>query len=149
MLAPFFALALAASPVEPPLHHFNELALAPDGQRVASVEHDERPGQPNVNELVIRSRDGKATMTLALPCAGVEGCNASGLAWSRDSAQLAFVLHDPRGEKYALETIASDGTNLHTILNFAGTLDSPSWSPDDRSLAVLATPGAEKAVGAT
>ncbi len=148
MFAAFFALALAASAPDFALTRFDEIALAPDGRNVASIEHEQRAGEIVVKHLMIRASDGRVTRDVPLPCAGTEGCDASGLAWSRDAKHLVFVLRDPRVDTHALESVDADGTNLHAVVTFKGDLHAPSWSPDGGTLAVLATAGAAKEVGA-
>lgn len=140
------ALAPAAR-AERPLHRFLSVAIAPDGQHIASIEADELPvdGQPPTT-LAIRNLEGHAAM-VALPCAAAGTCLPSSPTWDHAGDTLAFLLERADGTT-AIETVAASGGTPRTLLAFAGPLDALRYGPADR-LAVLATAGAHKKVGAT
>jgi Tol biopolymer transport system component len=58
---------------------------------------------------------------------------------SLDGAQIAFVVE---GEHQAfLYVMATDGTGAHRLAEQLDVVDSPSWSPDGKWIAVVATEG--------
>ncbi len=147
LLAGAALLAAAASPARP-VHDFLAVAISPDGTRVASVEGDETPsGEVDIQSLVIRgASDGSAT-EVKLPCGAVPQCTPSSLAWSPDGKTLAFALRSPGSHSHALYTVGPDGGTPHKAADFNGTLVRLRYSPKG-TLAVLATAGANKEVGA-
>jgi dipeptidyl aminopeptidase/acylaminoacyl peptidase len=140
------ALLLAAAA---PVHDFLSVAVSPDGGFVASIEGDESAaGTADIRHVVIRrARDAKA-VTIILPCGAVRECMPSSLAWSPDGHRLSFVLRSPGTHDHAIYSVNADGSNLVRELAFNGTLVSLSYGPGGQ-IAVLATQGAEKEVGAT
>ena len=157
------ALALAATPsptptpVAPtasapvrPVHTYLEVSISPDGAYVASVEGDPPPGgyYPDVRDLVIRRVGGHDEAKVALPCGRVPQCWPGSLAWTPDSKQLSFTVRTPGSHRYALYTVAANGQDLTKRIEFSGTLVDLKYAADGK-LAMLATEGARKEVGAT
>ena len=138
----------AAGNLPRPVHQYEDVALAPDGARVASVEGDETPsGELDIRALVIRDSATGAATTVALPCGAVPECTPSGLTWSADSTRLTFILRSPGSHAHSLYSVAAAGGTARLDLHFDGTLVRPRFGADGR-LAVLATAGAEKEIGA-
>ena len=140
------ALLLCAAAA--PVHDFLSVAISPDGARVASIEGDEGPaGIADIQTVVIRQiRDG-AALKLAMPCGAVRDCTPSSLAWAADGKHLSFILRQPGSHAHAIYTADVQTGALTRRLAFDGTLGSLRTGPADR-LAVLATAGATKEVGA-
>ena len=131
-----------------PVHDFTALVVSPDGSHVASVEGDEDvSGTPDITTVVIRSTTGGAEASVALPCGKVHDCTPSSLAWAPDGSRLLFVLRSPGSHARAIYAVHPDGGGLTKLLDFAGTMDSLRYGPRGQ-LAVLATAGAAKEVGA-
>jgi dipeptidyl aminopeptidase/acylaminoacyl peptidase len=132
------------------VHRFISIAMSPDGKNVAAVEGDSSPsgGEPVVRSLVIRSVDGKRTVTVALPCGEARECWPSSPAWTNDGKVLAFALRKPGTHARSLYTVAADGSGLKEILSFGGTIIDLRYGSRG-SLAMLAIAGATKEVGAT
>ncbi len=134
---------------ERPVRLFDELALAPDGGHVATVEHDEPSsddGDPT-NILVIRPTSGAAQTTVLLPCGRGPDCKPSDLAFSTDSRHLGFILKQPNDGRSYVYQVNVDGTGLDQRLAFDGALGSLRYASNG-ILALLATPGAHKETGA-
>ena len=132
------------------MHTFGSVAIAPDGSRVAAIESDEPAieGTPARDLLVIRPLDGSAAKTVALPCAPDPGCKPSQPVWSPDGARIVFILRSPKASTRALYSVDRGGTGLRKVLEFDGALNDPRFSPSG-ALAILATAGAHKEIGAT
>ena len=139
-------LCAAAGPSRP-VHEFLEIALSPDGKYVASTEGDATPsGEVDVQSLLIRATANGAASRVPLPCGAVPQCTPSGLAWSPNN-KLVFILRTPGSHAHALYAVGPEGGAPSLLASFDGTLVGPRFGPH-RRLAVLATAGAEKEVGA-
>jgi dipeptidyl aminopeptidase/acylaminoacyl peptidase len=138
----------AAAAPSRPVHDFFAVAISPDGTRVASAEGDETPsGEVDIFSIVIRStKDGTAS-DVPLPCAGKPQCTPSSLAWSPDGKTLTFALRSPGSHEHAIYNVGPEGGTPHKLAAFNGTLVDLRYSKTGK-LAVLATAGAEKEVGA-
>ena len=131
-----------------PVHDFLSVAISPDGRRVASIEGDEGPaGTADIQTVVVRQVSDGAALQLAMPCGAVRDCTPSSLAWAADAKHLSFILRQPGGHAHAIYTADAQTGVLTRRLAFDGTLGSLRTGPADR-LAVLATAGATKEVGA-
>ena len=141
---------LAAGTAHAQQRSYLELAVSPDGRHVASVEGDNLPtgGRPVIRELLIRSTDGKSEVAVRLPCGAVPECWPSSPAWTADSRQLSFALRTPGSHARSIVSVAADGSGLKPLLAFDGTLEDLRYTRDG-TLAMLATAGATKEVGAT
>lgn len=140
----------AATLAAPAAHDFLELAVSPDGRHVASVEGDRLPtgGRPVIQQLVIRSIDGKTETTVALPCGTVPQCWPGSPAWTPDGKLLSFALRTPGSHARSIYQVGADGRGLKQLLSFDGTVESLSYARNG-VLALLATASANKEVGAT
>ena len=150
-LAGLAALAFTpAGAAERPLHRYLEIAMSPDGAHVAAVEGDSTPAgalQPT-RQLVIRGADGASVVTIALPCGQVAECTPSSPVWSPDSSHLAFALRTPGTHARSIYSVSADGTGLTRLLQFDGVIGDLRYVSGGR-LAMLATAGATKEIGAT
>jgi dipeptidyl aminopeptidase/acylaminoacyl peptidase len=148
----FAGLASTVLAAEPDrlVHRFLAIAVSPDGSAVASVEGDAPVSgfEPTVRDLVIRSSDGRTSVTVALPWGRVAECWPSSPVWSPDGKRLTFALRTPGTHARSLYTVDPDGGNLTCLLRFDGTISDLRYASDGR-LAMLATAGANKEVGAT
>lgn len=141
-------LASAARAADRPVHNFLAVAISPDGKHVASVEGDETPsGTVDIKHLVIRALDGTQVSPVTLPCGAVRECTPSALAWAPDGSKLAFALRSPGGHVHNIYSVSPEGGAPTRIAAVNGTVADLLYSKDG-VLAALATPGAEKEVGA-
>jgi dipeptidyl aminopeptidase/acylaminoacyl peptidase len=152
-LAAALALSLvagaAAAASERLVHRFLEIALSPDGSRVAAIEGNApRHGEMGHRDLVIRRSDGSGAATVTVPCGRAFDCRPSSPAWSKDGRALAFVLRVPGSHARAVYTVDRDGQHLTRLLAFDGTVTGLRYGPAGR-LALLATTSARKEIGAT
>jgi dienelactone hydrolase len=144
------SIAAAQAPAERPVHRFLTVALSPDGKRVASVEGDSTPSgrAPVVRDLEIRGVDGRAAVMVPMPCGRVPQCWPASPVWSPDGKHLTFALRSPGTHARSLYSVDADGGRLTKVLDFDGTITALKYGRDGR-LAMLATAGATKEVGAT
>ncbi len=132
-----------------PVHKYLAVAISPDGAHVASVEGDETPsGRVVIRNLVIRATAGDGTQhVVRLPCGAGPECTPSSPTWTADGKHVAFVLRSPGGHAHDIYTVGLDTPVPSRLIQFDGTLVDLRYGPGDR-LAVLATAGAAKEVGA-
>ncbi len=147
------ATAQAAPPRS--MRAFISVAIAPDGAHIASIEGDTPPGggQPGIIELVIRDADGSHQHDIRLPCGRVPECTPSDPIWAPDSRHIAFVLRTPNSHDHGVYSVDVTHTDFirgwpKLLLAFDGTIGTLRYGPDG-TLAMLATAGATKEVGAT
>ena len=131
------------------VHLFDDLALSPDGNAVASIEHDEpvRDGDKPVHTLVIRPSAGGGAVTVKLPCAAGPDCKPSDPAFSPDRHRLGFVLRQPNDAQAYVYEVNIDGSGLERRLAFHGQLGGLRYGAGGQ-LAMLAIAGAHKKAGA-
>jgi len=140
----------AAQGAERPVHRFLTVAISPDGRRVASIEGDSPPAgrTPVIRDIEIRGVDGSAPVVIPMPCGRVPQCWPASPVWSPDGKHLTFALRTPGSHARSLYSVDADGGHLTKLLDFAGTITDLKYGHDGR-LAMLATAGATKEVGAT
>jgi dipeptidyl aminopeptidase/acylaminoacyl peptidase len=125
-------------------HGTRQVAISPDGQRVAWVEANGA------------SEHGIFICTLAEPAstrhritAGVDDAASEEreIAWSPDSRQIAFLSNADAPDQLQLYVANAAGGKARKLTDLRGSLDAPSWSPDGRTLAVLFTEDAPRPPG--
>jgi dipeptidyl aminopeptidase/acylaminoacyl peptidase len=149
-LAAALLFASAVPAAEAQVHNFAELALSPNGHFVAAIESDDPliDGEPVHRSLVVRETDSGDAHVVALPCGTNPDCVPSQPVWSPDGDRLIFILQAPKAQTRQLYETDSGATPVKKILDFTGVLNAPRFSRDGK-LAVLATAGAHKEIGAT
>jgi dipeptidyl aminopeptidase/acylaminoacyl peptidase len=107
---------------------FDEVAISPDGRRVAWVE-----------KVIVKGRDTGKGAVFEAPVDGkrppVKLGTGRHIAWSHDGTKLAYV----DTQLY----VATVGAGTRKLTNLVGYIEAPAWSPDDARIAILF---AEKAV---
>ena len=133
------ALLLASAPAYA-AHKYEDLALSPKGEAVASVESD---GDAHGAIVVRRAADGRVLRTLD-PCAS---CSYSGLVFAADG-RLAFLSRDRAAGTVSLN-VADSGGHLRTVATVKGLAEAPRFAPNGKRIAALVTLNATKETGAT
>ena len=142
------ATTQAARAADRPVHVFLSVAVSPDGRHVASIEGDATPsGAVDIKTVVIRGTDGAQAAPVSLPCGRQRECAPSSLAWAPDGGTLAFALRLPGGHAHDIWTVPAAGGAPMRLASVNGTIGRLRYSRAG-VLAVLATAGAEKEVGA-
>jgi dipeptidyl aminopeptidase/acylaminoacyl peptidase len=128
---------------------FKQVAISPDGKKVAWVESLRGKAQePTGNSAIY-----VATLGSSEPPRRVSAGDGSAqyaehdIAWSPDSKKLAFL--SDKGSTDQLQLYISDATGhaARQLTRLTGYLTSPSWSPDGKTLALLFTENAPRAAG--
>ena len=128
----------ATSALAAPARQYGALAIAPAGDRIASVETTGEHGK-----IVVRQLNGGRVIATIDPCAA---CSYSGLAFARDGS-LAFLARDRAAGTVVLQ-LASGEAPPRSIATIKGIAQSPRFSPDGSKIALLVTIGAAKESGA-
>jgi dipeptidyl aminopeptidase/acylaminoacyl peptidase len=100
---------------------FEEVAISPDGKRVAWVE--ETLGKP-----FIYVKDPTS------PRPAVRINEGRHIAWSPDSARIAFLSLDKQPQLYVA---SANGGRAKKLTSVTGFLTDPQWSPDGTHIAIL------------
>jgi Tol biopolymer transport system component len=138
-----------AQSATPAARTFDQVAISPDGNRVAWVQASanaagELTGGSAIYVQELRSPNSKPKRLSA----GTETQTASEdtIAWSPDSRHLAF-LSDIEGDGQSNFYIADVDGGSRKLTSLKGFLADPAWSPDQKTLAFLFTENAPRAAG--
>jgi dipeptidyl aminopeptidase/acylaminoacyl peptidase len=100
-------------------HAFSDVAVSPDGKRVAWVEQG-LEGKP---EIFIGAR--------------VKVGEGSGIAWAPDSSRIAFFSDREKPGQKQLYTVAATGGRVKKLTSVTGFVTDARWSPDGTKIAIL------------
>ncbi|MFN2460985.1 MAG: alpha/beta fold hydrolase [Candidatus Velthaea sp.] len=127
---------------------FDQVALAPDGRRVAWTEAVSGPRGAENHEAIFMAEvaRGERSARRVTGCPGAT-CNDAAIAWSPDSRMLAFLTTDASGQAQLAIAPAARGAARRLTAHLHGPLADPKWSPDGRTVAVLYTKDAPKTPG--
>ncbi len=103
--------------------------ISPDGTKIAFVSHRTTTNQEYV--LFTANVDGSGEPTQIAPSVSV-----SGIAWSPDSKQLAFVSSDC-GFNWAVRVINADGTGERLLACKSPNGPAIDWAPDGTRIAYV------------
>ena len=129
-------LASTAPAAAQTIHQYGALAIAPKGDRIATIESAGKRGVVTVRSTV----DGRVLRTID-PC---QSCGYSGLTFA-PNGDLIFLVR----EGGSVRLTYADATTTRTIATIAGIAQTPRVSPDGKRIALLVTLGAAKESGAT
>jgi dipeptidyl aminopeptidase/acylaminoacyl peptidase len=128
---------------------FREVALSPDGRYVAWVEakHGANQELSAHTAIFIADRESPGTPRRITAADENHPCAEHQIAWSRDSRSLAFLSDRETDGQFQLYVAGKTGGPARKLTSVKGLLSSPSWSLDDKQIAVLFIENAPRAAG--
>ncbi len=126
---------------------FNQVALSPNGKRVAWVEALRgKSGADSGNSAIfVRALDGKTPARKVTASASPRA--ESDIAWSPDSSRIAFLSDAAKPGQSQLYLQSAPGGPAKRLTNVKGFLASPKFSSDGKTIAILFTENATRAAG--
>jgi len=127
---------------------FGQVAISPDGKRVAWVERlrDKGGAETGNSAIYATTIDGKAParkITASSRAARAE----SDIAWAPDGRRMAFLSDAEKPGQLQLYLKGVTGQPAKRLTNVKGFLAAPRFSPDGKTIAVLFTENAARAAG--
>jgi dipeptidyl aminopeptidase/acylaminoacyl peptidase len=117
---------------------YQEVAISPDGLRVAWVEtrHKALGLQSPASAIFVASLASPAVSPLRITPRTSGGAYLD-IAWSPDSSRLAFLSNAQIPGQFQLYIAGAAGGPARRLTSLTGSLAKPRWSPDGKTLALL------------
>ncbi len=126
-------------------HSIGQVAVSPDGARLAWIEGGREGGEIVVAPIA----DLKDSRRITAATKPDQRCRENSLAWEPDSKALAFFSDCASlGEQDDLYLAPIDGTPARRLTQLKGYVADPAFSPDGSQVAFLYVEGATRAAGA-
>ena len=124
---------------------FGQVALSPDGKRLAWIQGAREGGEIHVAPL----DDLKMSVKVTAAAKPEEHCREGKLSWEPDSKALAFFSDCAhRGLQEDLYLTRLDGSPAKRLTELRGYVEDPAFAPDGSRLAFLYVEGATRPAGA-
>ena len=118
-------------------HHFAEVAIAPDGQRVVWIEKTVKNDSDYAHTVYVEDVNAKTPPQLVGPGDPRAEFGTSSVTWSPDSKEFAYIVEIEPGGQSDLRIAPADGKKSRSLAVLKGGAISPRWSPDGRNIALL------------
>jgi dipeptidyl aminopeptidase/acylaminoacyl peptidase len=146
----FAVVGAHAQGANPVAQNFDQVAISPDGNRVAWVqeavnESGEATGGTAIFVQELKSLNSKPKRISAGADNQVAGEGT--IAWSPDSKHLAFLSDIEGGGQSNFYVVNVDGGSARKLTSLKGYLTDPAWSPNEKTLAFLFTENAPRVAG--
>jgi dipeptidyl aminopeptidase/acylaminoacyl peptidase len=128
---------------------FRQVAISPDGRRVAYVEAVRNADNSDSrNSYIYVATEGATPKRITVGSSGGK-CQEKDISWSPDSRQIAFVSDCASPHQLQLYTADAATGKTHKLTSLKGYLQTPKWSPEGTEIAVLFTENATRIAGPT
>ena len=129
-------------------HGFSQVALSPDGKKVAWVEslRDGSGADAGNSAIFVTSIDGKAPARKITASSGAPRAEGD-IAWFPDSRRIAFLSDALKPGQKQLYLEGASGQPVKRLTDVKGFLSAPKFSPDGKTIAILFTENATRAAG--
>jgi dipeptidyl aminopeptidase/acylaminoacyl peptidase len=126
----------------------HEVALSPDGTRVAWVERVRAAdGSDTQSRIHVSALDGGAARVLTAAHDG-RVHRERDVAWSPDGRQIAFLSDGAQDGQLQVCVAPASGGAPRALTHVQGQLEHPRWSPDGARIGVLFVAGSAQEQGA-
>jgi dipeptidyl aminopeptidase/acylaminoacyl peptidase len=129
-------------------HFFGQVAISPDGKRLAWIELTREGAEIRVAPLDDLSKGGLTKSERVTASEKPEKhCQEGQIVWSPDAQSLAFFSDCAKPGQPELY-LARQGRPAQRLTELKGYTEAPAFSPDGKSVAFLYVVGATRAAGA-
>jgi dipeptidyl aminopeptidase/acylaminoacyl peptidase len=126
---------------------FDQVAVSPDGKKVAWVEElRDKNGADSGSSAIFATTIGGKSAVRKITAATAPHAE-SDIAWAPDSRRIAFISDALKPGQSQLYLEGAAGRPAKRLTDVKGTLNSPKFSPDGKTIAVLFTENAPRAAG--
>ncbi len=126
---------------------FAQTAVSPDGKKIAWVEElRDKNGVDSGNSAIFATTIEGKTPASKITAASVPRAEAD-IAWAPDSRRVAFISDALKPGQAQLYLEDAAGRAPKRLTDVKGTLSSPKFSPDGKTIAALFTENAPRAAG--
>jgi dipeptidyl aminopeptidase/acylaminoacyl peptidase len=139
-----------AQSTSPAARSFDQVAISPDGNRVAWVQSSANASGEPTGGSAIYVQDLRSPNSKPRRISAGNDMNTAiedTLAWSPDGRHLVFLSDVESDGQSNLYVAAVDGGVARKLTSLKGFLADPAWSPDQKTLAFLFTESAPRAAG--
>jgi dipeptidyl aminopeptidase/acylaminoacyl peptidase len=130
-----------------PIHTFQQVAISPDGTRVAWVAAAQNAAGESIGGSAIYIGDTNSPNSRPSRISALAGGDAGSedhVAWSPDSKQVAFISDAGTDVQPQLYVAPLTNGGARKLTSLTGALADPAWSPDGKSIAFLFTENAPR-----
>lgn len=145
--ASFIAVSLLSAALSQAegIREYRNVAISGDGERLVAIETPPAVGgQRQHAAIVVRDGSNGRILWASDPCGS---CSYDRPSWSPNGKSVAFIGSDSKAGSATLY-VAEQG-KARAVAVVKGVANTARWSPDSKTVALLATPGAKKETGAT